>query len=66
MQWSEFSEYLDSVINDRNSLYVRFYVRQSIMVILRIDTHCRHILQGVFDTLHYFILNMGDGHRRIN
>ena len=66
MQWPEFGGYLGFVTDDRNSLYVRFYVGQSIMVVLRIDTHCRHILQGAFDTLHYFILNMGDGHRRAN
>lgn len=66
MQWPEFGGYLDFVTDDRNCLYVRFYVGQSIMVVLRIDTHCRHILQGAFDTLHYFILNMGDGHRRAN
>jgi hypothetical protein len=66
MQWPEFGGYLDAVTDDRNPLYVRFYIGQSIRVILRIDTHCRHILQGTFDTLHYFILNMGDGHRRAN
>jgi hypothetical protein len=66
MQWPEFGGYLDFVADDRNSLYVRFYVGQSITVVLRIDTHCRHILQGAFDTLHYFILKMGDGHRRAN
>lgn len=36
------------------------------MVVLRLDTHCRHILQGNFDTLHYFILKFGGGHRSAN
>ncbi|KAI1623158.1 hypothetical protein EDD37DRAFT_695551 [Exophiala viscosa] len=58
--------YLDFVTDDRNGLYVCFYVGQSSKVLLRIDTHCRHILQGLCDKLHYFILNMGDGHRRAN
>jgi len=66
MQWPKFGGYLNFVTDDRNCFYVRFYVGQSTMVVLRIDTHCRHILQGAFDTLHYYILNMGDGHRRAN
>ena len=66
MQWPKFGGYLDFVTDDRNCSYVRFYVGQSIVVALRLDTHCRHILQGAFDTLHYYILNMGDGHRRAN
>ncbi|KIM99813.1 hypothetical protein OIDMADRAFT_55715 [Oidiodendron maius Zn] len=66
MQWPKFGGYLDFVTDDRSRFYVRFYVGQSIVVALRLDTHCRHILQGAFDTLHYYILNMGDGHRRAN
>ncbi|KAI1611985.1 hypothetical protein EDD36DRAFT_488971 [Exophiala viscosa] len=66
MQWGLLGGYLDFVTDDRNGLYVRFYVGQSSKVLLRIDTHCRHILQGLCDKLHYFILNMGDGHRRAN
>jgi hypothetical protein len=66
MQWPKVGGYLDFVTDDRNCFYVRFYVGQSIVVALRLDTHCRHILQGAFDTLHYYILNMGDGHRRAN
>jgi hypothetical protein len=66
MQWPEFGGYLNFVTDDRNCFYVRFYIGQSVMVLLRIDTHCRHILLGAFDTLHYFNLNMGDGHQRAN
>jgi hypothetical protein len=33
---------------------------------LRLDTHSRYILQGCFDTLHYFILNSGTGYLSTN
>jgi hypothetical protein len=57
---------VDFVIDDLDDLYIRFYVGQSSQVVLHLDTHCRHILQGAFDTLHYLILNLGGGRRRAN
>lgn len=64
--WPEFGGYVDFVTDDQNYQYIRFYIGQSLNMILRLDTHCRHILQGAFDTLHYFILNFGGGRRKAN
>ncbi len=66
MLWPEWGGYLDFVTDDRNNLYLRFYVGQSTRLLLRLDTHCRSLLAGDIHTLHYFILNLGNGHRSSN
>jgi hypothetical protein len=58
--------YVDFVTDDRNSFYIRLYVGQANVIHHRWENHARCILQRDFDTLHYFILQLGGGHRRAN
>lgn len=59
--------YLDYVTDTRCDNYVRLYVGQSIKSSRRIlIDHAQSILQGRCTSLHYFIVWLGNGHRRAN
>jgi hypothetical protein len=58
--------YLDFVLDDRDAKYTRYYVGQSNQIEGRIQTHKHNISQRNNNTLHYYIIAMGEGHRRPN
>ena len=58
---SQIGGYLDFVTDSRDNTYIRFYVRQSIVMLFRVDKHIRKILKGSCTTLHYYILQLGRG-----
>lgn len=66
IRWPDRGGYLDFVLDDRSNLYLRFYVGQSGRLRIRLSVLCRHIAAGHIDSLHYYILNVGDGHRSAN
>jgi hypothetical protein len=57
---------LDYVSDDRDPDYWRPYVGQSSNTEQRIAQHVRAIRTGDTDTLHYFVIRRGDGHRTAN
>ncbi|GIC92158.1 uncharacterized protein Aud_008619 [Aspergillus udagawae] len=65
-QWPLNSGYLDYVTDDRDPDYWRPYVGQSSNTEQRIAQHVRAIRTGDTDTLHYFVIRRGDGHRTAN
>jgi hypothetical protein len=65
-EWDEDGGYLDFVTDIRDDSYLRFYVGQSTCIGLRIREHIRAILTGNLDTLHYYILQLGNGQRNAN
>ncbi|KAG2022220.1 hypothetical protein GB937_004315 [Aspergillus fischeri] len=65
-QWPLNSGYLDYVSDDRDPDYWRPYVGQSSNTEQRIAQHVRAIRTGDTDTLHYFVIRRGDGHRTAN
>lgn len=55
---------MDGVVDDRNADYIRFYCGQSRRLPVRIAIeHAREICNGNVDTLHYYVLAHGNGHR---
>lgn len=59
--------YVDFVLDDRNGLYLRLYVGQSVILRGRIRKgHAANILRGSNSSLHYFIIWKGNGHRTAN
>ena len=65
--WLEEMGYLDYVTDDRDEDYVRNYVGQCALGHRRIlSQHAQSILRGTHDSLHYFILWLGNGHRAAN
>jgi hypothetical protein len=63
IQWPDQGGYLDFILDDRNNRYVRFYVGQSNNLSVRLGVHCQNITSGSAEFLHYYIANLGDGHR---
>lgn len=59
---SQSGGYLDFVMGDRNDLYLRFYIGQAKVLPPRWHDHALSILRGQFDTLQYYILQLGNGH----
>ncbi|KKA21257.1 hypothetical protein T310_4698 [Rasamsonia emersonii CBS 393.64] len=64
--WPPNSGYLDYITDNRNQHYWRAYVGQSEAPLLRIKHHMRTIYSGDHDTLHYYIVHKGSGHRQAN
>ncbi|KAL7946634.1 hypothetical protein V8C42DRAFT_292343 [Trichoderma barbatum] len=65
--WSYPVGYASFVTDQRNSGYLRVYVGQCNAPRRRIySQHMQSILQGSYETLHYFILWLGNGHRSAN
>lgn len=65
--WPTRVGYLDYITDSRLQQYVRLYVGQSGKSYARIiEQHIQAILRGKRDTLHYFILWMGNGNRTSN
>ncbi|KAJ3566063.1 hypothetical protein NPX13_g7276 [Xylaria arbuscula] len=63
-EWTRGGGYIDFVTDDRNPLWLRLYVGQYTIAIRRIlRQHSQNILKGSYESLHYFILWMGNGHR---
>lgn len=59
--------YLDYVLDDRSDLYIRYYVGQTKFSGRRILVeHMQSILRASFQSLHYYILWLGNGHRSAN
>lgn len=65
--WAPDIGYLDYVTDDRDAEYFRNYVGQATNGEVRIlSNHCLNILNGHHDTLHYYIIWSGNGHRKAN
>ncbi|KKA22591.1 hypothetical protein T310_3382 [Rasamsonia emersonii CBS 393.64] len=63
--WPKNSGYLNFVKDDRDEKYWRPYVGQSENPLLRIKQH-KNIINLACDTLHYYVIWKGDGHRWAN
>ena len=65
--WATIGGYADYVTDNRHADYLRNYVGQSTLSERRIlRQHVQSILGGSFDSLHYFIIWLGNGHRTAN
>lgn len=65
--WPTEIGYLDYVTDDRYENYLRHYVGQTGKSVRRIVyDHVQNLVQGRNNTLHYFILWLGNGHRSSN
>lgn len=59
--------YLIYVTDDRNTAYLRFYVGQTASLKRRVlSQHFQNTMQGSVETLHYFTIWLGNGHRTSN
>lgn len=66
-QWDSPTGYLDYVTDDRNYHYFRLYHGQAAVACKRIiHDHGQAISQCFHNSLHYFILWLGNGHRSAN
>lgn len=63
-RWPEQTGYLDFITDVRDPDYIRYYHGQSETVIFRIADHLVKICRGKFETLHHYVLQLGQGHRR--
>ncbi|KYK56969.1 hypothetical protein DCS_03976 [Drechmeria coniospora] len=62
--WPQAGGYVDGVVDNRQSDYIRFYVGQSRRLAARIAIeHSGEICNRNMNTLHYFVLAQGHGHR---
>ncbi|ODA80442.1 hypothetical protein RJ55_03400 [Drechmeria coniospora] len=62
--WPQAGGYVDGVVDNRQSDYIRFYVGQSRRLAARIAIeHSGEIRNRNMNTLHYFVLAQGHGHR---
>ncbi|KNG82593.1 hypothetical protein ANOM_009750 [Aspergillus nomiae NRRL 13137] len=64
--WPVNSGYLDFVSDTTDTAYLRFYVGQAEKTVFRIKMHIRNILLGAHNTLHYYVIWKGKGHRVAN
>lgn len=64
--WAQNSGYVDIVLDDRNSEYWRAYVGQTQTPAKRIRNHVRGAMKKQPDTLHYYVIWKGCGHRSMN
>lgn len=62
-RWPRNTGYLNAVFDDRDRHYVRFYVGQSADPSERVSQHKKAVKNGMNDTLLYYIIWKGDGHR---
>ena len=63
-EWPESGGYVDGVVDDRDSDYIRFYCGQSGRLVARIQVdHSEAIRAGHISSLHYFVLARGLGYR---
>ncbi|KAI1277581.1 hypothetical protein F5Y07DRAFT_407170 [Xylaria sp. FL0933] len=66
-EWTGGGGYLDFVTDDRDPQWLKLYVGQYTVAVRRIlRQHSQSILNGSYESLHYFILWMGNGHRAAN
>ncbi|KAJ5151941.1 hypothetical protein N7492_010236 [Penicillium capsulatum] len=63
---SPYGGYLDFVTDQRDLAYWRPYVGQASSLKERISTHHRNIQTGHQDSLHYWVIRIGEGHRKAN
>lgn len=64
--WRQNSGYLSFIVDNRDPNYIRYYVGQSQNPASRIKQHMKAIVDAKCDTLHYYVVWKGEGHRRAN
>ena len=65
--WNTPMGYLDFITDDRMWEWLRLYVGQCVNGLRRIvNSHIQIVLRGDYDSLHQFIVWLGNGHRTMN
>lgn len=64
--WKHSGGYLNDITDDRIPTYHRDYVGQAVNLHVRVDAHAQAFFRGDRSTLHYYIYQLGQGHRNFN